>query len=646
MKNKIFSSILFLTLFIFPLFAQLKLPKIVSDGMVLQRESAVQIWGWAAKNEKISIRFIDSVYQTSADSLGNWKVELAPSPAGGPYSMSISASDTIIINDILIGDVWICSGQSNMELPMKRVSPIYETEIANSENNFIRHFEVPDKYNFNEPQKDLSAGSWQKANPKNILSFTAVGYFFAKELYDKYKIPIGLINASLGGAPAEAFMSEEALKQFPNHFEELQKFKDGSLIAKIESQDRVRIQAWYKLLNEKDEGYYLSHTSWKDPLLNTSKWSLMKIPGYWSNTKLGNVNGVVWFRKEFRIPSSAAGLPAKLNLGRIVDADSVFVNGVFVGTTGYQYPPRRYEIPAGVLKKGKNIIVVRVINEQGEGGFVPDKPYEINVGGKTINLKGDWKYRLGCVMEPLASQTFVRWKPAGLYNAMIHPLLNFNIKGVIWYQGESNVSRAEEYKTLFPALINNWRKSWNQGDFPFLFVQLPNFLEAQKQPSDGGWARFREIQMKALSLPKTGMAVAIDLGEWNDVHPLNKKDVGKRLAISAQKIAYGDDSIVFSGPIYKSMEIVDNKIIISFDHCGSGLVVKGGRELKHFAIAGNDMKFVWAKAKIENGKVVVWNDKIKNPVAVRYAWANNPEGANLYNKEGLPVSPFRTDNIK
>jgi sialate O-acetylesterase len=246
-------------------------------------------------------------------------------------------------------------------------------------------------------------------------------------------------------------------------------------------------------------------------------------------------------------------------------------------------------------------------------------------------------------MPPLRGETFIRWKPMGLFNAMIAPLLNYPIKGVIWYQGESNAGRPVEYRTLFPALIQDWRNHWKLGDFPFLFVQLPNFMEAKAQPSESNWALLREAQLKTLSAPNTAMAVAIDIGEWNDVHPLNKKDVGKRLALAAQKVAYHDENVVWSGPVYKSMQIDGNKIILSFTNIGSGLTTKGGEDLKAIAISDADKKFVWAQAKIDGDKIIVWSDKITNPVAVRYAWADNPEGVNLYNKEGLPASPFRTD---
>ena len=368
----------------------------------------------------------------------------------------------------------------------------------------------------------------------------------------------------------------------------------------------------------------------------------MTLPGYWADTPLGSVNGVVWFRKDVDLPASMGTQPAKLNLGRIVDADEAFVNGVLVGTTSYQYPPRWYEIPSGLLKEGKNTIVVRVVSNIGKGGFVLDKPYELVCSGQTIALKGPWRYRLGATMEPLASQTFIRWKPLGLYNAMLAPLQKYSIKGVIWYQGESNAARPIQYRELLPAMVRDWRKHWNQGDFPFLLVQLPNYMERKPEPSESNWALLREAQLKTLSLPQTGMAVTIDIGEWNDVHPLNKKDVGTRLVLAAQSVAYGEASVVSSGPIYESMKIDGEKIIVSFRHTGSGLVARGG-ELRSFAIAGVDKRFVWAKARIENNRVMVWSEQVQNPVAVRYAWADNPAGANLYNEEGLPASPFRTD---
>ncbi len=320
------------------------------------------------------------------------------------------------------------------------------------------------------------------------------------------------------------------------------------------------------------------------------------------------------------------------------------MNGKFVGTISYQYPPRRYTIPENVLQAGKNIIVVRIISNIGDGGFIKDKPYELIVEGQTYDLKGEWQYQLGAKMEPLPGETFFQYNPMGLFNGMIAPLTHYSVKGINWYQGEANAERPADYCKLLPALITDWRQQWNQPDLPFLYVQLPNFMEPSAQPGESNWALLREAQFKSLSVPETGMAVAIDIGEWNDIHPLNKEDVGKRLALAAQRVAYGED-IVSSGPIYQSSKIEGNKIIITFSSTGSGLYVKNGGDLKYFAIAGEDKKFVWAKAKIVDNTVVVWNDTINHPVAVRYAWANNPEGANLFNQEGLPASPFRTDDF-
>lgn len=624
--------------------AQVRLPKLISDGMVLQREADVKIWGWATAAEKIEVHFNDSLYQTTTTDSGIWEVNLAKMQAGGPYSMVIKGSNTITISNILVGDVWLCSGQSNMELSMKRVSPLYESEIVNSTNINIRYFAVPKKYNFKEAQSGLEYGNWKAANPESVLEFSAVAYFYAKELYQKYQIPIGLINSSLGGSPAEAWISESSLKQFPEYYAEAQKFKDNDLIDEIIKNDQSRIQSWYNQLRKKDQGYQKMGQTWHDPFLDTEDWETMNIPGYWASTGLGAVNGVVWFKKVVDVPATMVEKPVKLLLGRIVDADSVFVNGTFVGTTSYQYPPRRYTILSGILKEGKNTIVIRVINNSGQGGFVMDKPYAMLADGQTVDLKGEWQYRLGAKMEPLASQTFIRWKPLGLYNAMISPLLNYRIKGVIWYQGESNADKPLEYCELFSCMIEDWREKWQQGNFPFLFVQLANFMETKNYPAESNWAMLRNAQLKTLKLPNTGMAVITDIGEWNDIHPLNKEDVGKRLALAAQKVAYGDKQVVYSGPSYQSMSVEGNRAILSFTNLGSGLVAKGGIELKHFAIAGENNQFVWAKAEIVNNQVVVSSEKVSHPVAVRYAWSDNPEAANLYNKEGLPASPFRTDD--
>jgi len=616
---------------------------LISDGMVLQRNAEVNIWGHSPPLQSVEMHFLDSVYRTRSGLSGKWQFTLSGLEAGGPHRLQIvSGEDTATVNNILIGEVWVCSGQSQMDMDMNRVRPLYEEEIARAGNPMIRYFEVPPAWNFKGPQKDLPGGKWESISQENILRISAIAYFFADKLYKQYGVPVGMIRASLGGSPAEAWMSADALKEFPEHLEEARKYRSDNLIEQIRQADNLRTQAWHDTLNNRDKGY--QGEAWQRPETDASAWPVMHLPGYWADQELGEVNGSIWFRKDIDLPKAMDGKPARLNLGRIVDAESVFVNGVFVGSVSYQYPPRRYHVPEGLLKAGKNSIVVRVISQAGKGGFVPDKPYELVVEQDTIDLTGNWKYQIGTVMPPLAPQTFIRWKPTGLFNAMIAPLTRFTIRGVMWYQGESNAERPQEYARLFPALINNWREKWGQGDFPFLFVQLHNFMESHEHPTESNWALTREAQMKALLLPNTAMAVAIDLGEWNDIHPLNKKDVSERLVLAARKTAYGEENVLASGPMYQSMEIRGDSIVLCFSETGSGLAVQDGGELKHFAIAGNDRRFVWARARIDGNHVVVWNENVKNPVAVRYAWADNPEGANLCNREGLPAAPFRTDN--
>lgn len=620
-----------------------RLPKLISDGMVLQRDSKVKIWGWADAGVKVTVSFFEKNYSTIADKDGKWAVILDELQVGGPYNMKITADTTITIKDVLVGDVWICSGQSNMVIPMDRVKDLYMDEIANCNNSLIRQFTVPDRYDFNHPKEDLETGKWEAADAENILQFSAVGYFFAKELFEKYKVPIGLIRASVGGSPVEAWMSEEALKGFPEYLKLLEPLREDSYVSKVKEEDETNNSSWFNKLDLLDKGMQKGEKCWFDPDFDASDWKIMQLPGNWQQEGIGRLNGAVWFRKDIYVPTSMTGKPARLLMGRIVDSDRAYINGTLVGSTSYQYPPRRYDVPDNLLKAGENTIVMRVVSNSGEGEFIKDKPYRLIAGDEIIDLKGEWKYNIGATLEPLPSATFFQYKPIGLFNGMLAPLLNYNMKGVIWYQGESNTDNPKGYRQLFSTMIADWRQRWKQGEFPFLYVQLANYMESKAEPSESNWAKLREEQRRSLDVPNTGMAVAIDLGEWNDLHPLNKKDVGYRLALAAQRIAYGDSEVVHSGPFYNSMKLEGSKVVIEFTAVGTGLIAKGNAELKGFAIAGTDKKFVWAKAIIEEDKVIVWNDEIENPAFVRYAWADNPEGSNLYNKEGLPASPFTTE---
>lgn len=557
--------------------------------------------------------------------------------------MNVDASNHLILKDILIGDVWICSGQSNMVHQMELHSIRYADEIAQANYPQIRHFWIPTMTDMQMPHDDLPSGNWKWANPQDVLQFSAVAYFFAKDLYEKYHIPIGLINASVGGTPIEAWISEDGFKEFPAITGTIQKNKDTAYINSLNR----RTFTGAMLPRQQDKGT-IGTMPWYSNDYVPKGWHSINIPGYWEDQGIKDLDGIVWYRREIDIPASMTNMPAKVFLGRIVDADFLYVNGKLAGNTTYQYPQRRYTLPAGTLKPGKNIFVVRVQNNFGKGGFVPDKPYYITTGNQTVDLKGTWQYKVGETYVPrgfgsggggISAQN----QPTALYNAMVAPLINYSAKGFIWYQGEANSGRAEEYAKLMPALVADWRSLWKEGDLPFLYVQLPGFMEMNYLPSESQWAALRESQLKTLAVPNTGMAVAIDLGEWNDIHPDRKKEVGDRLALAARKIAYSEKDLVYSGPIYQSSIVEGNKIIVTFSNTGSGLVSNNGEELSYFAIAGTDKKFIWAKAAIEGNTVVVSNDAIQSPVYVRYAWADNPDGANLYNKEGLPASPFRTD---
>jgi len=618
--------------------AKIKLPVLVSDGMVLQRDQDMTIWGDADAGEEVHIFFLNRKYVTVADTAGNWQVIIPPQRAGGPYRMVINELE---ISNILIGDVWLGSGQSNMELPVSRVMDLYREEAESYTNPMIRYLKVPLSYNFHHPLDDIKPAAWKELTAEHVPSFGALAYFFAREMFEQTKVPVGVINASVGGSPAEAWISEEGLKLFPAHLNDRDIYRSDSHVSNIQSLDRERRNLWNSVLFRKDTGLN-ENIPWFAPDYNDAHWEEADLfDKKWASDGLNPVNGTHWFRKEFTLTGKQEGAPAVLRMGCIVDADSVFINGVFIGTTAYQYPPRIYRIPANLLKKGANNITVRLISYSGNPGFVEDKPYKIvfGKGEKEISLEGTWSHRLGTRMPALAGETFFQYKPTGLFNAMIHPLKNWGLKGVIWYQGESNTGRYNEYYDLMTALVCEWRSLWERHDLPFLMVQLPNFMLDPPYPAESNWAEMREIQLQlSKTIPQTGLAVTIDIGEWNDIHPLNKKEVGKRLALQAERIAYGNQHIVSDGPLFHTMRADGNRLIIHFKEGTDNLLPVG--KLKGFSLQGADGRVEWAEARIEENRVIVWNDQIAAPVKVRYAWGNNPEGANLRNREGLPASPF------
>ena len=631
-----------------------------TNGMVLQREMRIPVWGKGGPGEIITVEINNKKYTTTVDRNGKWMLKTNILPAGGPYCMKISnKNDLIILKDVMCGDVWICSGQSNMEWPVNKVRNA-KKEIAAANYPNIRLFQVSHIASI----KPLYAvqGKWTKCTPATVKKFSAVGYFFGRDLYKYFKnVPIGLINSSYGGTPAESWTSYDSLSSNPMLKSILvrhkKKLKDSS--AKFKAYKK-QIIAWE---NEKNNSYHIDSSikgikgAWQKANLDDSKWGNMKLPKHWES--MMNIDGVVWFRKAVVIPREWSGKKLILNLAMIDDFDVTYFNGVKVGQTGTKNPdawniPRKYIIPAELVKPGKAVIAVRVFDRFAGGGIHGDENDMSLVAPalkKSIKLAGNWKYKVALKLPPTKLRRKPRapynakhpCSPAVLYNAMINPLIPYGIKGAIWYQGESNARRAYQYRTLLPVMINCWRKAWNQGNFPFLIVELANFRKAKSYPVNSTWAELREAQnMTAKQLFSCGIASAIDIGNAKNIHPKNKQDVGKRLQLAALKIAYGKD-IVFSGPTYKSSEIKDNKIIITFDNIGGGLRAHNGN-LKRFSIAGKNKKFVWAKAEIKGKTVIVSSPEIKNPVAVRYAWSDNPEGCNLYNREGLPAIPFRTDS--
>lgn len=639
MKKQLFQVVFILTvLFGGPVFADVRLPHLISDGVILQRDTENLLWGWADKGESVEVRLDGKVIGKAVVKDKKWSIVSGPVNAGGPYTLEVTGKNTVTINNVYFGDVWIASGQSNMQTSMGRVSDKYPDEIAQAYNSQIRIFTVPGNYDFDGPHDNVAGGRWQQVSPQTIKSFSAVAYFFAKKIHVDKHVPVGIINSSYGGSPVEGWMSEEALEAYPHYLNIAKKYRNKDYLQSLKDLDQKRSAGWYGNLLKNDLGMQESPT-WFAREYSSSKWASMHLPAYWEDEGVAHMNGIVWFKKDIDLPEGVSGKAARLMLGRIVDADTVYINGIEVGNTTYQYPPRRYSIAKDILKAGKNTITVRVVSNSGKGGFIKDKPYYLAIGDEKVDLKGAWRYKIGVISEPVKPPAFNQYgQPLGFYNAMLAPLLNVSMKGAIWYQGESNTNRPVEYMHLFPAMIRDWRKQWGKGDFPFVFVQLANFLEAHDEPTESTWAETRNAQLKALSEPNTAMAVAIDVGEWNDIHPLNKKSVGERLAIAARHLAYADN-VVHSGPIFTSLSVKEKRLELSFKHVGSGLVSHNG-SLKGFAIAGEGGKFVWANAKIKDNKIIVWNNNIKQPIKVRYGWADNPENANLYNKDGLPASPF------
>lgn len=618
--------------------ANVKLPLLFNDGMVLQREQKIPVWGWADANEKIEIRFNKQIVNTKADKNGKWMINLKAEKAGGPFELVVKGKNSIALKNVLVGEVWVCSGQSNMEFTVSQAMN-FTQEINDADFPMIRQFLV-EKDMALTPKQKLKSGKWNECNKNTVGSFTAVGYFFAKKLYAELKVPIGIINTSWGGTCVETWTSREAFESNKEFREMISKVPNIEIDSLLITQKKQLIAKIEQIQGSK---IATDVTSFKNLAFNDVNWPEMNLPSLWENQQLPDLNGVVWFRKSVEISKENAAKDGTLELSKIDDQDVTYVNGVEIGTTSNYNQSRVYTIPAGILKEGTNIISVKVTDYSGGGGIWGDASnLKLTVQKTVIPLAGQWKFNVVNVRSEVSPNSY----PSLLFNAMVNPLIPYAIKGVLWYQGEANASRAEQYKKAFPLMINDWRQKWHQGDFPFYFVQLSSFDEFGGNSNVGSkWAELREAQQYALeTVPNTGMCVTTDIGDAKDIHPTNKQDVGSRLAAIALNKNY-NQKIIYSGPKYESMEIEDNKIILTFSSLGSGLMTpdKYGY-LKGFEIAGKDKVFHYAKAYIANNKVVLFNDEVKNPIAIHYGWADDAGDCNLYNNEKFPALPFRTDD--
>jgi sialate O-acetylesterase len=624
--------------------AQLTLPKVFGDSMVLQRGIVIPVWGTANPGSQITGELGTVRVTAKAGKDGKWMLRFPKFTAGGPYTLKIGEQGkpaaAIELKGILIGDVWVASGQSNMEWEVQQAADA-RREIENAAFPQIRFLVVEHDKKLT-PQSDIQAGKWKVCDTANVKKFSAVAYYFARKLHGDQHVPVGIIQSTWGGTPVEAWTSRDRLLTSP--ITRARTLSNDTLSLDREdfvtdSLNWVRIwQLVYNPQNNADKIFPAAE-------YNDADWTPIEMPAVQKDFGIGYYDGMVWLRKKISLPESFAGKDLKVNLGHPEMNYSLYVNGHEICKNIWNSSPSHaYTIPARLLQRGENTIAVRVAMLWGGGGLnQPADDLYITDGASTISLAGKWLYKKD--LEPAFPKILnYQYLPTVLFNAMISPLIPYGIKGFIWYQGESNAWAAYNYRTLFPMLIKDWRQRWQQGDCPFLFVQLANFMKTKPLPAESEWAELREAQTMTLSLPNTGMACAIDIGEGNDIHPKNKQEVGRRLALIANKLVY-KQNVPASGPVYTNFQKQGNRVRITFTNTGSGLSTKDGKEVTGFAIAGKDHKFYWAKAIIEGNQVIVYSDNVAEPEAVRYAWADNPE-CNLINSEKLPAIPFRTDKWK
>ena len=624
------------------LMSSLEVSPLIGSGMVLQHGVSVPVWGKAAPGTRISVRFLGKTYRAKTGLDGGWRIFLDSQPCGGPYEITVSApGEKKLFRDVCFGDVWICSGQSNMEMPMRRLRDDFPEEWEPPINPLIRQFKVPQEWDFSGPRKDLSDGHWTVASAETLDEFSGTAWFFARAMFKNRNTPIGLVNAAWGGTLVEAWMSQDALAAFPEKIALSGKYANPTFCNEIAKQNSAAIKVWYDGLAVGDRGLA---EGWHKPKTTLSQWGKMPLPGVFSEAGLDKFCGTVWFRKQIELDAEFVQKDAKLWLGTIADADTVYVNGTEVGNTTYKYPPRKYAVPAGLLREGKNWIVIRVVCCDGTGGVTEDKDFRLFSEGENIELSGIWEYRVGMrAGRPCPEQFFFQRQPMGLFNAMIAPILDFPCRGILWYQGESNDANPNEYKALFASHIADWQGKWQGvGDdasltVPFFFVQLPIWGKPRENSELSPWAILREAQAAALSLPSTGMAAALDLGEWNDLHPVNKKGVGRRLAMAAERLVFKNRNTA-PGPLFRGMRYGQEKLLLVFSNCGMGL---GADETPYVTVIAEGKRHRLPMVIEGPDYVSVDISSVQNPEVLLYAWADNPCDRQLYNSDGLPAIPFK-----
>lgn len=632
-----FRRLLFLlSVAVLPMMAAAKvvLPQLFQSGMVLQRGKPVPVWGKAAPHERVSVKWQKRQYTAQADADGRWRVDLPQMKAGGPYVLEVSGEDqeVLTIQDVLVGDVWLCSGQSNVDVTIERVYPQYPVEIDRFDNNRVRLFRVPNVAAPHGVRDDIAPTQWKPLNKENAWGFSALGTFLGIRMQQQTGVPQGIIVNSWGGTPIEAWLSADSLQRdYPLQLQKTRLYQDDQLVEAQRQANERAGNRWFQLLNEADPGV---QQQWTSEQYDDHAWPEVNQYGDIAGQQYGNYVGSLWLRQHIHISKEHAGKPARLLLGTLFDQDYTYVNGREVGRTYYQYPPRRYQVPEGLLHEGDNVLTVRFVNKYGIPHFIEEKPYMLIFGeGDTLRLSEQWKVSRGTLMPPCPSgDVSLQNLATTLYNAVLYPLAPYALSGVVWYQGETNAGNPAPYADLLRKLLGNWRTLWQDPQLPFCVVQLANYMAPSATPQNSSWARLREAQRTvAHDDPYAELACIIDLGETVDIHPLRKKEVAERVGLCMDRLAY-----------HKRVQLSPQPVSVAYN--GAMIELTFDQPLRPCAVqelevAGEDGRYTNVEATAKGNQVTL-KSPIPSPKSVRYAWKDNPLQANLYSLSGLPATPF------